>query len=127
MKKHTPLYNIFTFISSLLIFSQLQAQSTIEQDEMFTTLLNEKRKQNQELNFKNGFKIQVYSGDFNAAEKTISDLKFKFENLDSSLEFNAPSYKVRIGNFTNKIDAERNLRLIQKEYPIAFIVKPGRN
>ncbi len=126
MKINTIYQLLFVVIFFLLSYSNLNAQATIEQNKMFYDLLQEKRVQNHTLNLKNTYKVQIYSGDIETAKKTIHSFKQTFDDLDHSIEFSAPIYKVWVGNFTNKIDAERNLQRVQLYYPKALIVKPIR-
>ena len=126
MKINTIYQPLFVTVFFLLTFNNLSAQVTIDQNKMFHDLLQEKRIQNHTLNFKNTFKIQIYSGDVETAKKTIHSFKQNFDDLDHSIEFSAPIYKVWVGNFVNKIDAERNLQRVQSLYPKALIVKPIR-
>ena len=105
---------------------QLQAQSTIEQNEAFVNFLNEKKNLGASPTFKYQYKIQIFSGDIENTKKVISLAKNEFSELDITVEFNAPLYKVWIGSFMNRIDAERNLKSIQVNYPNAFIIKPSK-
>ena len=54
--------------------------------------------------------------------------QFKKENkdYDATIVFSTPIYKVWIGNFKSRIEAERNLNLIKKKYPNAIIIKPNK-
>jgi len=70
-----------------------------------------------------GFRIQVYSG---ASLSEAKDRKAGFLNkyeMSAMIVFEAPNYKLRIGNYTNRFDANRDLQIIREYYPDAFIVK----
>jgi hypothetical protein len=54
----------------------------------------------------------------------LNDCKQKFEDLDATIIFNTPNYKVWIGNFRTRIEAEHNLIEIKKEYENAILIKP---
>ncbi len=114
---------LYTFLFILFFSTFSFAQTTIEQEDMFNELLIEKRTQNQALSFKGIYTIQIFSGDYNEAKKNIEKSLVEFSNLDQSIEFNTPSYKIWIGCFDNRIDAERNLIRIQNTYPSAFVIK----
>ncbi|WGU68695.1 hypothetical protein QIU19_01595 [Capnocytophaga canimorsus] len=49
--------------------------------------------------------------------------KSKFK-LPASLSFETPNYKVRIGVFRTRLDAERQLVEVKKVFPAAFIWNP---
>lgn len=90
---------------------------------MFPQLLNEKRTQNQILSFQDVYTIQIFSGNYADANKTIEESRLEYQDLDQSLEFNTPSYKIWVGCFENRIDAARNLKRLLEKYPSAFIIK----
>jgi hypothetical protein len=122
--------NIFyySFILSVLS-SNLKAQDrnlTLSQDPKFEQLLNEKRKINASIAVNERYKIQVFSGDNEKAKKTLNDCKQDFADLDGTIVFNTPNYKVWIGNFRTKIEAERNLIEIRRKYENAYLIKPQK-
>ncbi len=122
------LIHFYTF--SLGFFAlQMSAQDqniNIIQDPKFEQLLNEKRKINNAIAVNELYKIQVFSGNSEKAKTTLSECKRDFENLDATIIFNTPNYKVWVGNFKTRIDAERNLIEVKKNYPNALIIKPQK-
>ena len=48
-------------------------------------------------------------------------------DLPSILEFETPNYKIWVGNFRNKLEADRTLLKVQKEFPNAFVFKPKKD
>jgi hypothetical protein len=112
-------------ILSLKVSAQ-ESKINIQQNPKFEQLLNEKRKINSSIAVNERYKIQVFSGVSEKAKKTLSDCKQNFVNLDGTIVFNTPNYKVWIGNFKSRIEAERNLVEIKKSYPNAFLIKPKK-
>lgn len=110
----------FVFIS-FYIFSQ---GVTIEKDSKIDLLIQEKKKLNSENFISDRIRIQIFNGELEECKKEIEEFKKKFLDLDGAIEFYHPAYKVLIGNFKTRIEAERNLILIKKKYPNAFLVKP---
>ena len=51
------------------------------------------------------------------------DVSEEFEEIETSLIFETPNYKVRVGNFKNIIDASKNLESIKRKFRSAFILK----
>ncbi|HNV99619.1 MAG TPA: hypothetical protein PKL06_09635, partial [Chitinophagales bacterium] len=48
------------------------------------------------------------------------------KNVDliaATIIFEAPNYKVRVGNYTNRFDANRDLMIVKNNYSEALIVK----
>ena len=48
------------------------------------------------------------------------------KDFDGTIVFNTPSYKVWIGNFKSRIEAERNLSEFKKRYPNALLIRPNK-
>ena len=47
----------------------------------------------------------------------------EFEEIETSLIFETPNYKARVGIFKNFIDAAKNLEKIKRKFRGAFILK----
>ncbi|MFC6097283.1 SPOR domain-containing protein [Flavobacterium qiangtangense] len=116
-----------SFIAFLTVSAHSQEKNIkVTQDPKFEQLLAEKRKINSSLTVNERYKIQVYNGDSETAKKTLTEFKREFKNLDGTIVFNTPTYKVWIGNFKTKIEAERNLNDLRKKYPNALVIKPTK-
>lgn len=123
--KNTPHYTIFLFVLAL----NLQAQdnkNSLKQSPNFEQLLNEKRKINTLLAANERYKIQIFSGESEASKKALFDCKQQFNQMDGTIIFNTPNYKVWMGNYRTRIEAERNLIEIKKRFSTAFIIKPKK-
>lgn len=118
-------YIAYLSILSLKLSAQ-EAKINIQQNPKFEQLLNEKRKINSSIAVNEHYRIQVFSGVSEKAKKTLSDCKQNFADLDGTIVFNTPNYKVWIGNFKSRIEAERNLVEIKKIYENAFLIKPKK-
>lgn len=107
----------------------LQAQTpsvSLHQDPKIERLLAEKRKINSSITLNDKYKIQVYSGESDLAKKTLVEFRKEFKNLDATIVFNTPSYKVWVGNFKSRLDVERALVELKKKYPTALVIKPNK-
>ena len=87
---------------------------------------NEKRKINPSITVNDRYKIQIYSGDSETSKKTLSEFRKENKDFDGTIVFNTPSYKVWIGNFKSRIEAERNLSEFKKRYPNALLIRPNK-
>jgi len=113
----------------LTITSRTTAQSSnlgINQDPKFEQLLNEKRKSNNNLSYSDRYKIQIFNGPSEGAKKTLNEFRQEFKNIDGTIIFNTPNYKVWVGNFRTRMEAERNLVEIKKNYKNVFLIKPSK-
>jgi hypothetical protein len=104
---------------------QVKAQEgkvTIDQDKDITTLLEYKK----DLSTVDLYKIQVFQGNRSGAEAA----KIQFANLynewPTSMEYETPNYKIWVGNFRSRLEADKALIKIKKNYTNAFIFKPKK-
>ncbi|GEM54887.1 sporulation protein [Flavobacterium branchiophilum NBRC 15030 = ATCC 35035] len=112
-----------------LFYSKSTAQeskTTLIQDQNFEKLLKERRKTNTITFDDSQYKIQIYNGDSENSKQILATVKKNNKEYDSSIVFDTPNYKVWIGNFKTRIEAERNLVILKKKYPAAFLIKPKK-
>ena len=115
---------LFVFLLTSSFINAQDGKTTITQDSKFEKLLNEKRKINASLVVNENYQIQIYNGDSETAKKTFAAFKKEFKNYDGTIVFNTPTYKVLIGNFKTRIEAEKNINEIKKTYKNAVVIKP---
>lgn len=124
LSKHNLLY--FFILSSLFCFKTngQDGKTNISVDPKIDQLLKEKRKLNTGLFLNEGYKIQIFYGNSEESKKKLQEFKKEFKDLDGTIIFNSPNYKVWIGNFKTRIEVERAILDIKKKYPTALIIKP---
>jgi len=113
---------------SILFTDKTNAQSsvTLSQDEQFSELLAAKRKINASITVNDKYKVQIFYGDNNGARKSLQDFRRDFKNTDATIIYESPTYKVLVGSYKSKIEAERNLAEIRKKFPYALIIRPNK-
>lgn len=123
--KHNLLY--FFILSSFFCLSSRaqEGKTNISVDPKIDQLLKEKRKLNSGLFLNEGYKIQIFYGNSEESKKKLQEFKKDFKDLDGTIIFNSPNYKVWIGNFKTRIEVERAMVDIKKKYPTALIIKPS--
>jgi hypothetical protein len=127
------------FLTKILSFSRLffflflcsksigqESKMTVTQDPKFELLLNEKRKINSSITVNDRYKIQIFNGDNENSKKKLMEFKKENKNFDATIVFSTPVYKVWVGNFKTRIEAEKNLNDLKKKYPTAFLIKPNK-
>ena len=103
-----------------------EAKVSVSQDPKFEQLLNEKRKINSSITINDRYKIQIFNGETENSKKTLLDFKRENKNIDATIVFSTPLYKVWVGNFKTRIEAEKNLNDLKNKYPNAFLIKPNK-
>jgi len=112
---------IFNYLF-LLISHPLVGQE-INQDSSINKLLKLKTDYNKKIYESSFYTIQIYYGDLKEADSISKVFSQEFEEIKTSLIFETPNYKVRVGTFKNLIDASRNLEKIKRKFSGAFILK----
>ena len=128
--KFLTVIKAFLVIVTLTFLSQKsysqEAKVSVSQDPKFEQLLNEKRKINSSITINDLYKIQIYNGDTETSKKTLMDFKRENKDMDATIVFSTPLYKVWVGNFKTRIEAEKNLNDLKQKYPNAFLIKPNK-
>jgi hypothetical protein len=99
---------------------------SVVQDARFEELLADKRKISASITVNDRYKIQIFYGDNDKARKTLQEFKKEFKGQDGTIIFESPTYKVWVGSFKSRLDAEKGLAGMKKKYPYALIVKPNK-
>ena len=129
MKLLTDIFKITLVFSLALLSTNSFAQQggvTINQDQDLVKLLALKKDMNLYDNDSDRYKIQIYSGNRQDAEKAKSKIRLKMPELLATLEFETPNYKVWVGNYRSRLEADRSLVKVQKEFQNAFVFKPKK-
>jgi len=119
----------FALLLGLFLTTKTHAQSgsvNVVQDNRFEELLNDKRKISSSITVNDRYKIQIFYGANDKARKALQDFKRENKNTDGTIIFESPTYKVWVGSFKSRIDAEKNLAALKKKYPNALLVKPNK-
>src|SRR6476620_5906106 len=107
MKIKLPLRTIILVSAMYCCSGKIQAQEgniTVNADPKFEQMLTEKRRINSSITVNDKYKIQVYNGDSDTSKKTLIDFKKEFKNMDATIVFSTPMYKVWAGNFKSRIE-----------------------
>jgi hypothetical protein len=56
----------------------------------------------------------------------LTEFKSNYKNIDATIIFQTPNYKVLVGSFFNRIEAVKFLEEIKTTYPNSFIIKPSK-
>lgn len=129
-----PTKNLFKLLVFCVLTSvvapSLIAQSgtvTVHQDERIADLMALKTTLQKNNKLTDGYTLQLYYGNLNKANTTLKEYRNKYTTWPASIEYETPNYKVWVGNFHSRLEADRALMEVQNNFPSAFILKPGKN
>ena len=136
---------IFLFITSLFAVQSLFSQTVVSeknkeettepailqnlhvnQDPRLDKMLNWHIVKNEKMDGMEGFRVEIFfSSELDAYEQAknqkVSFLS-KYRDHAVHIKYDAPNFKVRVGDFRTKNEALKLLKTIERNYPMAFIV-----
>lgn len=74
-----------------------------------------------------GFRIRIYSNNIqnarNESLEIVEEFQSKFSGIGIYREYDNPYFKVYVGDYRFKDDALKDLKIIKRKYPDAFIIQ----
>jgi len=117
------------FLSCLFFYSITFSQSdkyNLKNDSKFDSILKIKKRVDKKIFDENYYSIQVFSGGYNMGDSIAKYVNEKYLGDSIYFYFETPNYKIRIGKYKSKIEAEKKLKEIKKEFKSAFVFKPSK-
>jgi len=115
------------------LMAQADGSAVIIQDPAIDTLLQKHVKMNEALllNTDNyaidGYRIQIFEESGNKsstrAREVMAEFSTKYPDIPVYLTWQAPNFKVRVGDFETRMKAEGFLHKIERSYPIAWVIR----
>ena len=125
-KLGTTLFTVLCFsLITTYSYSQ-QGEVTINQDKNISTLLDIKKEMNKNELDSERYKIQIYSGGRSEAHDAEEEFSKIFTDWKPTIQYETPNFKIWAGNFRTRLEADRALKIIKREFPSAFIFKPKK-
>ncbi len=115
--------------SSLLgydVFMSMPYNVEINQSDAIRDAVRAKIAANDSTDF-NGFRIRIYldsrRGARNESAAAIKRFNELYPYISADRSFDSPNFKVSVGNFRTRLEAENFLAIVKKNFPNAFIVR----
>jgi hypothetical protein len=123
-------FTVLFFSRGELSFSQEAGRDSVNirfiQDDKVDLLVSKHIQINQNRQGIDGFRIQIFFDSGNnsktRAKSVYESFLAKYPDVGAYLTFKPPNYKVRVGDFRTKLDAQRFLNEILSDYPNAWII-----
>jgi hypothetical protein len=124
--------HIILFLLPLTFFAQENkvavsdtGKITVVQDARIDALLSKKVEVNKKTDGKSaGYRVQIhFGGDSQVAKKIKADFINAHNDVPAYYIYEQPNFKIRVGDFKTKLDAQRFLKQIKEEFPASFVVE----
>ena len=104
-----------------LMASAQQGRITVDQDPGIEQLLEIYKKNISDTGY---FTIQVGFGNSSFAQRLKTEAEVDFPQWRARIVFDSPTYRVQLGRFKNRLEAEREFLTVRKKYPGAILLRP---
>lgn len=92
-------------------------------DERYEQLLAKHREQNVNKQSMPGYRIQIYfGGNRQKAAEVKLDFASKYPDVPAYISYQQPNFKVRVGDYRHRMEAQKFLKNLDGQYPTMFIV-----
>ena len=108
------------FFSSYQVFGQIDTS----EKQLISNLIDKKRTFNKEFGY--GFRIQLYNGFEIEAKKIRAKFRIDFPETKTYLLYQQPEWKIQIGHFKTRLEADRFILELKKKYPYSIVVPLGK-
>ena len=100
------------------------SQKNVVADARLKILLSKHIEVNEQ-NLVSGYRIQIYFGGDRSKATSIKGqfLSSKGPKISAYETYDAPNFKIRIGDFRTRLEAHRYLKEIKGEFPSSFIIE----
>ncbi len=104
-------------------YSGQSIKPTNDITDSLNVFLNTMAEMNKEYDSYTGYTIQVYSGsDRDAANKAKEKVYRTVEDAQPVIEFEAPSWRVRVGKFYDRLDAQKTYNELKSNFSNVIII-----
>lgn len=97
-----------------------------DQDPKLDAMISRHIEKNKKINGMDGYRVEIYfSSERDAREKALKkkvEFLSLYPDITVHVKYDAPNFRVRVGDFRTKNEALKLHRDIKSKYPVAFIV-----
>ena len=127
---------VWALITSVGVYAQTKPNVPLN-DSLVTYLdvtakLNAKldtiAEKNKQIKFTNGYRIQVYLGNSKEESKSAKEKLYKlFRDANIYASYKQPDYKVKFGDYTDRLEVYYVLMSLRNDFPNALIIEEQVN
>ena len=118
MKKQKFIITFLLLLIGGVYFANGQSNYTENKD--IISLIEKKREYNKRNG--TGYRIQLYNGLEKRARSFRGRFRVEFPNVYTKLSYDAPEWKIQVGNYKTRLQADRALNKIREKFNGAIVV-----
>ena len=114
---------LFLGFGQFTIYGQTdEGEIRIETSAHIDEMIAQKKEYNKDIDKHQGFKIQIYYGSEKKCYEVKEEFSMLFPDIKTSIIFSTPQWKLQVGNFRTRLEADNAIVQIKKEYPSAIVL-----
>ncbi|AOW21486.1 SPOR domain-containing protein [Urechidicola croceus] len=113
-------------IPSLSLSLLLSLSAFSQENDKINEILSKRIEYNKNNRTGKGFKIQLYNGNETTAYRVKGNFEAEF-GIVAVLSYESPEWKVRVGNYKTRLEADRALLVIKEKFGGAIILETKIN
>lgn len=121
--KNTIFFYI-VLIFTLFSVNVTNSQNTNNSSDSIKKLIAKKRAFNKEFGY--GYTIQIYYGNETEARSAENKFRVNFSDVLTKLDYNQPYWKVLVGNYKTKLEADRALMKYSEKFSGLIVIPLGK-
>lgn len=114
-----------TFLTFLGISAMGQTKEgsvRVETSAHIDEMLAQKKEYNKSIDSFDGYKIQIYYGTEKKCYEVKEEFDLLFPDTETIIIFSTPQWKLQVGNYKTRLEADHAIVNIKKEYPAAIVL-----
>ncbi len=95
----------------------------VDRPALLDSLIARYRRSNEEYPELPGYRVQLFFGDREKAEKMRDNFEEEYSEAKAYIDYLAPNFRLRVGNFRTRMDAYRFMQKLGDEFGRPYIVR----
>ena len=113
----------FLFVLFTVSYSSF-SQNKTNKTAAIKSLISKKRSFNNTYGF--GYRIQIFYGEENSARNSQNRFSSTFPDVYTKLSYDQPYWKVQVGNYKTKLEADKALMNFSNQFSGLIVVSVGK-
>ena len=122
LNKYSLILLSFFLFGGTYLFAQDEGSLTIQSSESIKQIIAKKKAYNKSVKKVKGYRIQIFFGSENGSYSARDKFRAAFPKPFIKIQNFPPDWKVRVGNYKTRLEADRELIDIKKIFPGAIVL-----
>ena len=120
--KNLLIGGLILMLPAMLCCQEKKGDLRVESSARVNELVAQKMEYNKTVDSYPGFKIQIYYGSEKECYEIKDEFRAMYPDIPTSIVFSTPQWKLQVGNYRTRLEADKSILGIKKEYPSAIVL-----